>query len=269
MCGTTTEENKPQDTAKVVDQANAVAANDGDSIPTKMDIFYDFNGSLGFAIGSSGFILAMYFENWLPYFRYGSLAWIWGSVLYTVPLIEKLIRGNGPWDIGDWGEFLCYVFYTIGCVFGGFFNAETVERFLPAINHTFVYGSFSLAIKPTYQLILYLLAKIGVRSTNEANESSSSSATIPVGTDDNTSSSKDEKEAPVSATLSKIIFWDWIFELGAMFFFCAAGVFGGVPPHPSLALPGVYFWEVGSFFSVARSFSMVSKRNEILKLSSK
>ena len=268
MCGTTTiEENKPQSTTKVEDNATAESTknDDGESIPTKMDIFYDFNGSLGFAIGSSGFILSMYFENWLPYFRYGSLAWIWGSVLYTIPLIEKLIRGNGPWDLGDWGEFLCYVFYTIGCVFGGFFDAETVDRFLPAINHTFVYGSFSLAIKPTYQLILYLLAKMGVTSKKE--ESESSSTTIPAGTDDNIS--QKEETALESPTLTKILFWDWIYELGAMFFFCAAGVFGGFPPHPSLALPGVYFWEVGSLFSVARSFSMISKRNELLKLSSK
>ena len=120
-----------------VENNTAIPTNDHsetDFFPTRIDIFYDFNGSLGFAIGSSGFILAMYFENWLPYFRYGSLTWIWGCVFYSIPLLLKLKSkkdlddssnlehprscdtSSFPWGIGDLGEFLCYLFYTIGCI---------------------------------------------------------------------------------------------------------------------------------------------------------
>jgi len=243
---------------------NIITKNIDIHIPTRMDIFYDLNGSLGFAIGSSGFILAMYYENWLPHFRYGSLAWIWGCVLYTIPLLFKLKgfsrqngndqdrRCNSPWDLGDLGEFLCYVFYIIGCILGGFFNEEKVEEFLPAINHMFVYGSFSLALKPTYQLIVYLYGKVGKATKSSA----SASSTISTDIDSDSNNVYDE------GNLQR---WDHFFELSAMIFFCAAGVFGGFPPHPSLALPGVYFWEVGSLFSVARSLLMMYRRDKGLK----
>ncbi len=221
-------------------------------IPSRMDVFYDLNGSLGFAIGSSGFILAMYYEDWLSYFRYGSLVWIWGCIFYSIPLFLKFKQTSQdeknnrlcsiPWDIEDWGVFLCCLFYTIGCILGAFFNEEKVDSFLPAINHTFVYGSFSLALEPVYSLLLFLRRKV----TSESK-------------DDNDSDSlcnEDER---------KLQRWDRFFELSAMVFFCAAGVFGGFPPHPSLALPGVYFWEVGSLFAVARSILMMHRRNVGLK----
>ena len=66
-------------------EKNSPANNDdklaGD-IKFRMEMFYDLNGSLGFVIGLSGFILSMHYNNCLPYFRYGSLFWIWGYVLY-------------------------------------------------------------------------------------------------------------------------------------------------------------------------------------------
>jgi len=226
-------------------------------IPSRMDVFYDFNGSLGFAIGSSGFILSMYFENWLPYFRYGCIVWIWGCIFYSIPLLLKFKNGCSdskygctcPWGIGDLGEFLCFVFYTIGCVLGGFYDEEAVENFLPAINHTFVYGSFSLVLEPLYQAFLFLKRGGSCRSRMSASKLCGSPDTI----------TDDDKEAPLKLN------WDRCLELGATTFFCAAGVFGGFPPHPSLALPGVYFWEVGSLFSVARSCLMVHSRKVGLK----
>ena len=227
-------------------------------IPTRMDIFYDFNGSLGFAVGSSGFILAMYYENWLPYFRYGSITWIWGCVFYSIPLLLKFKNGcsdsksgcRSPWGIGDLGLFLCCVFYTIGCVLGGFYGEEDVERFLPAINHAFVYGSFSLALEPLYQVFLFLKRGGSCRSRMGASKLCGSQQSTSL--DDN-------EETPLKLN------WDRFLELWAMIFFCAAGVFGGFPPHPSLALPGVYFWEVGSLFSVARSCFMLYTRKQGLK----
>ena len=227
------------------------------AIPTRMDIFYDFNGSLGFAVGSSGFILAMYYKNWLPYFRYGSLTWIYGCIMYSIPLLQKLKGGfsqrSCPWGIGDLGEFLCYVGYTVGCVLGGFFDEQAVDRFLPAINHAFVYGSFSLALEPLYQVFLFLKRGGSCRSRM--------SATKLCG-----SSSDDDDDNKTETSLPQLKFnWDRCLELFATTFFCAAGVFGGFPPHPAFALPGVYFWEVGSLFSVARSCLMVYRRSQGLK----
>lgn len=227
-------------------------------VPSRMDIFYDFNGSLGFAIGSSGFILAMYHEDWLPNFRYGSLVWIWGCTFYSIPLLLKFKNGcsdskNGcksPWGIGDLGEFLCCLFYFIGCVLGGFFDEEAVENYFPAINHTFVYGSFSLVLEPLYQVFLFFKRGGSCRSRMSASKLCGSPHSI----------TDDQEEVPLKLNL------DRFFELCATIFFCAAGVFGGFPPHPSLALPGVYFWEVGSLFSVARSCLMLQRRKEGLKV---
>lgn len=234
------------------------------SFPTRMDIFYDFNGSLGFAIGSSGFILEKYFENWLPYFRYGSILWIWGCIGYIIPLLLKLKSGSSnsdggrrcgcTWALEDYGMFFCCLFYIIGCILGGFFDQEAVERFLPAINHTFVYGSFSLAVEPVYQAILFLTRGGSCRSRISASKLCGSPSAIA------------DSENESDATLPPLKFsWDRFFELGAMIFFCAAGLFGGFPPVPALALPGVYFWEVGSLFSVSRSFVMVHERKQGLK----
>ena len=255
--------------------------------PTRMDVFYDLNGSLGFAVGSSGFILAMYFEDWLPYFRYGSLAWIWGCVLYSIPLLQKM-RGTGgrggaggfPWNLGETGEFLCYLFYVIGCVLGGFFDEERVERYLPAINHMFVYGSFSLVLEPAHQVFLFLTRGGGCMERMAVTRLCGSSPSpprvgedaIPDGDSATGSASTDTGSRTVPASnLGKPqpqlrLHWDRALELSATAFFCAAGVFGGFPPHPSLALPGVYFWEVGSLFSVARSVLLIRRRGRGLRL---
>ena len=278
-------------------------------IPTRMDIFYDLNGSLGFAIGSSGFVLAMYYDQWLPYFRYGSLIWIWGCVFYSIPLLLKLKKGtskgnandNGeehtksssyrnmkdcynriPWDIGELGVFLCCLFYTIGCIFGGFFNLDTVERFLPLINHMFLYGSLSLSLEPAWEAYSFVTrggsCMSRMRKTKLWGSSSRQYGAIDAADDvensnGSTSSSDNnedgEKHAQFHQTQTQSIplkfNWDRCFELSAMIFFCAAGAFGGFPPHPSLALPGQYFWEVGSLFSVARSIVMIRRRREGLK----
>lgn len=265
-------------------------------IPTRMDIFCDLNGSLGFAIGSSGFVVAMYYDDWLPYFRYGSLVWIWGCVFYSVPLFLKFKTGERsqtrpsqnttgccrsfPWDIGDLGVFLCCLFYTIGCVFGGFFDLATVDRFVPLINHVFLYGSLSLALEPAYQAILFV-ARGGsfssrVRKTKLFGSPSHRDA---VDADSSTGSSDNNEDVEKQARVARQAIdddtptnsvplgfnWDRCFELGAMVFFCAAGWFGGFPPHPAWALPGQYFWEVGSLFGVARSMVMIHRRREGLK----
>jgi hypothetical protein len=244
------------------------------AIPTRMDIFFDFNGSLGFAVGSSGFIFAMYYTNWLPYFRYGSLTWIWGCVMYSIPLLQKLKGGfsqrSCPWGMGDLGEFLCYSFYAIGCVMGGFFDEQAVDRFLPAINHTFVYGSFSLALEPLYQVFLFLTRGGSCRSRIGATKLCGSSSTTSVDSnltaDNNNSNNNNSNSNETETSLLQLkLNWDRCLELFAMTFFCAAGVFGGFPPHPSLALPGVYFWLVGSLFSMAGAFLMVYHRNQGLK----
>lgn len=259
----------------VVDvEKNAPANNDdkfvGD-IPSRMDIFYDLNGSLGFAIGSSGFILSMYYDNWLPYFRYGSLFWIWGCVLYSIPLLLKLRGKDGgcafTWGIGDIGEFACYLGYTIGCIFGGFFGAEAIDnKFLPTINHSFLYGSLFLALEPLYQAFLLLTRGGSCLSRMRASKLCGSPSDVMHNNSTITCKtvSSEDTEARVSPPPLKLN-WDRLFELCAMIFFCAAGVFGGFPPHPSLALPGQYFWEVGSLFSVARSLLMIQKRNRGLK----
>jgi hypothetical protein len=262
----------------------SVVAEASPIIPSRMDIFYDLNGSLGFVVGSSGFILAMYYTNWLPYFRYGSLAWIWGCIMYSIPLLQK-IKGRRlsistknccrrcslcPWGIGDFGAFLCYQFYTIGCVLGGFFDEEAVERFLPAINHIFVYGSFSLALEPLYQVFLFLTRGGSCRSRIGATKLCGSSSTTSVDSnltaDNNNSNNNNSNSNETETSLLQLkLNWDRGLELFAMTFFCAAGVFGGFPPHPSLALPGVYFWLVGSLFSMAGAFLMVYHRNQGLK----
>lgn len=240
---------------------SAQAADVVPAIPTFMDIFYDFNGSLGFAIGSSGFILEKYHDNWLPYFRYGALVWIWGCVAYTVPLVLKL-RGEAPtpgggrqracpWGLGDWGLFVCCLFYTVGCVLGGFFEQPAVEDFLPAINHAFLYGSLALALEPLQQAALFLARGGSLR--RRVGLTKLCGAPPAAG---------DEDDAPLKPLK---LSWDRTFELFAMIFFIAAAVFGGFPPHPSHVLPGVYFWEVGSLFSVARSFVMVHNRKCGLK----
>ena len=255
----------------------SVVAETSPSIPTRMDVFYNLNGSLGFVVGSSGFILAMHYSNWLPYFRYGSFAWLWGCVMYSIPLLQKL-KGrrlsvsistlkNCPWGIGDFGDYLCYQFYTIGCVLGGFFDEDSVVGFLPAINHIFVYGSFSLALEPLYQVFLFLTAEGSCRSRVSATKLFGSSSTTRV--DSNINSNTDDSSSNISETEPSLpqlkLNWDRCLELFATTFFCAAGIFGGFPPHPSLDLPGVYFWLVGSLFSLARTFLMVYHRYQGLK----
>ena len=276
-CAAKTEDSETVSVADAEAEAEAEAPHVDITIPTLADICYDFNGSLGFAVGSSGFIFSMYFPNWLPYFRYGSLAWIWGCVAYSVPLLSKWKPKGGcpdsakekiacPWRIGEFGEFLCYVFYVIGCVMGGFFHEESVEEYLPVINHMFVYGSFSLALEPLYRVLLFFTQssirfshKIAAKLTE-----SPSPLTLPSIHADNSSNNNNNNESSQSPLKLKLRL-DRCLELLAIIFFCAAGLFGGFPPHPSLALPGVYFWGVGSLLCVARSFLMLYDRNQVLK----
>ncbi len=194
----------------------------------------------------------------------------------------KKCHHNFPWDIGELGVFLCCLFYTIGCIFGGFFDLETVERFLPLINHMLLYGSLSLALEPAYEAILFMVrggsCMSRMRKTKLWGVPSSQHSYAYANTADiehnSTTSSSDNNEdngerqtqtQTQTQTLPLKFNWDRCFELGAMIFFCAAGAFGGFPPHPSLALPGQYFWEVGSLFSVARSVVMIRRRKEGLK----
>jgi hypothetical protein len=81
--------------------------------------------------------------------------------MYSVPLLIKFRNRSSnnsccPWGIEDLGEFLCYIFFIIGCIIAGCFNEETVLKYYPVINHMFVYGSFSLTLEPFYQVILFL-----------------------------------------------------------------------------------------------------------------
>ena len=125
-----------------------------------------------------------------------------------------------------------------------------------------------------YQLFLFLTTRKDDNYVTTGKSGDFSCIRTPDGSDDdnssnsngNTASKKNEGAAVTAAALPlKKINWDYFFEIGAMIFFCAAGLFGGFPPHPSLALPGVYFWEVGSFFSVARSCHMLHRRKQGLE----
>ena len=188
--------------------------------------------------------------------------------------------GRDMRNLGETGEFLSYLFYVIGCVLGGFFDEERVERYLPAINHMFVYGSFSLVLEPTHQVFLFLTRGGGCMERMAVTRLCGSSPSsprvggdaIPDGDTATGSASTDTGSRTVPASnLGKPqpqlrLHWDRALELSATAFFCAAGVFGGFPPHPSLALPGVYFWEVGSLFSVARSVLLIRRRGRGLRL---
>ena len=189
--------------------------------------------------------------------------------------------GRDMRNLGETGEFLCYLFYVIGCVLGGYFHEERVERYLPAINHMFVYGSFSLVLEPTHQVFLFLtrgggcMERMAVTRLCGSSPSSppsrwgchprrrfrhrqrqhrhrqphcprqqprqaAAAAEAPPGTGPSSCPPR-----PSSARRA-----------------CSEDF----PPHPSLALPGVYFWEVGSLFSVARSVLLIRRRGRGLRL---
>ena len=183
--------------------------------------------------------------------------------------------GRDMRNLGETGEFLSYLFYVIGCVLGGFFDEERVERYLPAINHMFVYGSFSLVLEPAHQVFLFLtrgggcMERMAVTRLCGSSPSSppsrwgchprrrfrhrqrqqrhrqphcprqqprqaAAAAEAPPGTGPSSCPPR-----PSSARRA-----------------CSEDF----PPHPSLALPGVYFWEVGLLFSVARSVLLIRRR---------
>ena len=156
-----------------------------------------------------------------------------------------------PWGIGDFGEYLCYQFYTIGCVLGGFFDEDSVKGFFPAINHIFVYGSFSRALEPLYQVFLCLTRGGSCRSGMSATKLCASSSTPRVDSNINSTSNSTSKSnsntednktniSEVEPLLPQLkLNRDRCLELFATTFFCAAGVFGGFPPHPSLAPEGL------------------------------
>ena len=262
------ERNLTSDVSLVVTSENAKV-----NFPTRLDIFYDLNGSLAFVIGSSGFILSMYHTNWLPYFRYGCLVWIWGCVFYTIPLLLKFKSEYSkakemkicPWGIGDFGAFLCFLLYIIGCTLGGFFDEETVELYLPAINHMFVYGSFSLLLEPVYKLFVFLFKEKNSNGPDSSISNLKKGETSLPSSNDTSSESSTDKIDDNNKKEGMKFNWDCLFESGAILFYCGAALFGGFPPHPSAALPGVYFWEVGSLCSFARTLLMVQRRKQGLR----
>jgi hypothetical protein len=239
-----------------------------DAIPTLFDIFIHFNGSLSFAVGSAGFISSTYFENRLPYIRYGSFFWSYGCIMYSVPLFMKFRNRSSnnsyccPWGIGDVGAFLCYTFFIIGCILAGFFNEEKVLEYYPVINHMFVYGSFSLTLEPFYQVILFLTRGGNCRSRMGESKLCGSGGSTTNNDNDN---DNDNVESSVQVAPPLKLQWDRLLELFAIASFCSAGVFGGFHPHHNAALAGLYFTEVGSLFCLARSFLLVYERRVGLK----
>src|SRR5690348_6785786 len=73
----------------------------------RWDLVWDFNGSIGFIIGSSGFAVSTYKVDWLPHYRYGCILWIWGCLAYLAPVCIKLSTCTNPLVLGDIGLIIC------------------------------------------------------------------------------------------------------------------------------------------------------------------
>jgi hypothetical protein len=204
-------------------------------IPSVKALIFDFNGSIGFVIGSSGFIFSIYFlDNWLPYFRYGCIAWIWGCLSYATPILSHPADTDGKkYSCSDAGVLLCMFLFIAGCILGGFFNEEQVLSWMLQINYLFVFGSFSLAIEPLCQAgyILFRCATCSARLSDTILFGSCSDGKLSIN-------------------------WDRVLELLALSSFCVAGVFGGFGPNVKAITTGVYYWEVGSVFCFCRSMLM-------------
>ena len=129
----------------------------------------------------------------------------------------------GIWEVGG---FLFKFFWLVGCIFGGFFKEQTVEKYIPLINQMFVYGSFSLLLETVYKVFLCvqnkfnMLEKCGKRGT--------------YGTywimDTQFQKDANTLESSELPSQRKIQFnnwnWDWCNKLSTMLFFCLAGILG-------------------------------------------
>lgn len=204
-------------------------------IPSVNALIFDFNGSIGFVIGSSGFILSLYNANWLPYFRYGCIAWIWGCLAFAAPILASPahVEDGKKYSCSDAGILMCLLLFIAGCILGGFFSEEQVLAWLVHINFLFVFGSFSLAIEPLCQ-VGYFLIRCATCSARLCETK------LLGGNGDGKLS----------------LNWDRVLELLAMSCFCVAGSFGGFGPNTKAIITGVYFWEVGSVFCFFRSILM-------------
>jgi hypothetical protein len=221
---------------------------DGIVVPTKMDLLFSFNGSLSFVVGSSGFIISTYSENWLPYFRYGCVVWIWGCTSYLIPTFLQLKarkRGGGfttpfPWDLADCGEIICLACFIVGCILGGFVpaTADDVLLLLGPINAFFVAGSFALTLNPLMQAILFVIKRQGSVYNRMTNS----------------------KLCGTGGTNGLRSQGDRALELLTAASFCTAGVFGGYGPTFPAVRIGNYFWEVGSVVCFLRSLLMWHNR---------
>jgi hypothetical protein len=224
-----TGETKNSDADDLINQSNK-------KIPSVKDLIFDFNGSIGFVIGSSGFIVSLYHADWLPYFRYGCIAWIWGCLAYATPILAHPAHTEDgkKYSCSDVGVLLCLLLFIAGCILGGFFSEEQVLAWLVHINYLFVFGSFALSIEP--------LCQAGAFFIRCATCSARLSETKLLGSNGN--------EGKLSLN------WDRVLELLAMSCFCVAGAFGGFGPNTMAIVTGVYYWEVGSIFCFFRSIHM-------------
>jgi hypothetical protein len=97
---------------------NKVSGNTNKKIPSVQALIYDFNGSIGFIVGSSGFIFSLYRrDNWLPYFRYGCCVWIWACIAYAIPILSKPAHDvtGQKYSCGEAGVLLCLFLFIAGC----------------------------------------------------------------------------------------------------------------------------------------------------------
>jgi hypothetical protein len=219
--------------------------NNKKKIPTVRALIYDFNGSIAFCIGSSGFILSLYCPQndnnwWWPCFRYGCLAWIWGCLAYAIPILATPVHveTGQKFSCSDVGVLFGMSLFITGCTMGGFLSEERVLEYLVTINYLYVFGSFALAMEPLCQAGYFLWRCVTTCSAPRWSE------TILLG------SATTNLDGQLSLN------WDRVWELLAMSSFCVAGIFGGFGPTTEDIAVGVYFWEVGSIFCLFRSLRM-------------
>ena len=151
--------------------------------------------------------------------------------------------------------------------FGAFFVAEAIDnKFLPTINHSFLHVSQFLAMEPLYQAFLFLRRGGSCISRMRVSQviGSPSDMTCDTSSGAYKITSSEDSEVPAFPPALKLNL-NRPFELCAMFFVFAEGVFRGFIPHPSLALLVQHFWEFGSLFSASQSLLMIQKRHRVRK----
>ena len=215
----------------------------------KLDIFWDFNGSISFVFGSPGFIISLHqSNNWLPYFRYGCIIWIWGCISYSIPIVHKFFCGrqrlegrvtNTHLSLADAGCLLCMLLFIIGCILGGFFKDEgQVQDHMLAISYLFCLGSFALAIEPLYTFYCFIKVRM---CTNRLHPNNSN-----------------EKRGWIRFQVSS----DRIVECLAIASFCVAGFFGGFGSTDLAVMVGIYHWGIDSLVCFMRSCLLLYNRNQ-------